>query len=403
MAESSTSKRRVPTTVFAGVAVIVIIILGGLAWSRAAPWQRKGPPLTVASWAPYWQPDTALGSFQGNSDLFADVSVVSFSAVAGNAIVPYEQMPADMISTFRAATTERNVPLIATIFDDSPSGAMAATLADPVSRSAHVQLIVSTVVDGGFDGVDLDYEKFAYTDDRQTWPTTRPNWIAFLTELSGALHGLGKQLIVSVPPVYDSGQTGSSGYWVYDHAAMGPLVDRIRVMAYDYSFAGGEPGPIAPIAWVEQLVGVLKAMVDPAKIDLGVPTYGYDWVLSVAGTCPADQTPENSAISNSRAARETTELGIIPIWDEVNAERKYDYVATLNGTDASGVATTCTVNRTVRYLDAQAVHRRAYLAHRNDLHGVALWALGNEDELTWEALRAARLGEATWPPAAATP
>ena len=115
------------------------------------------------------------------------------------------------------------------------------------------------------------------------------------------------------------------------------------------------------------------------------------------------RSPENSAISNSRAARETTELGIIPIWDEVNAERKYDYVATLNGTDASGVATTCTVNRTVRYLDAQAVHRRAYLAHRNDLHGVALWALGNEDELTWEALRAARLGEATWPPAAATP
>ena len=85
------------------------------------------------------------------------------------------------------------------------------------------------------------------------------------------------------------------------------------------------------------------------------------------------------------------------MWDEATAERTYDYVDTLTGADAAGVATTCTVARTVRYLDAQAVHRRAYLAHRNDLHGVALWALGNDDELTWDALRGARLGQQTWP------
>lgn len=397
MAESIPSKRRAPIAVVGGLIAIAAVVAGGLAWSRADSWERTGPPITVSSWAPYWQPDTALASFQANSDLFSDVSVVAYSTVAADSIVPYPTLPADMIATYRAATAERGVPLIATVFDDTPAGTMAAALADPAARTAHVGLLVALVNGGGFDGIDLDYEKFAFSDDRSTWATTRPNWIAFLTELSAALRPIGKQLIVSVPPVYDDGQTADSGYWVYDHAAMGPLVDRIRVMAYDFSYQGGDPGPIAPIDWVDRLVGAMVEMVDPAKIDLGVPTYGYDWVVSVTGTCPVDQVPETKGISIARANRESAARGVVPVWDEATAELRYDYAETLGGVDANGVDTTCTVQRTVHYLDARAVHQRAFLAHRNDLHGVALWALGNEDELTWEGLRAARLGVETWP------
>jgi spore germination protein YaaH len=47
--------------------------------------------------------------------------------------------------------------------------------------------------------------------------------------------------------------------------------------------------------------------------------------------------------------------------------------------------------------DARSVHRRAMLAYRNDFHGVALWALGNDDDATWDALGAAQRGEPTWP------
>ena len=51
------------------------------------------------------------------------------------------------------------------------------------------------------------------------------------------------------------------------------------------------------------------------------------------------------------------------------------------------------MSRTVRYPGADGAQRRAYIAHRNDLHGVALWALGNDDPATWAGIRAARLGE----------
>jgi spore germination protein YaaH len=385
------------TGLFATAALIVAVVAAAAAFSSTRDtWERRGPPIRVASWAPYWQPETALASFTDNSDLFADVSLVAYSALDATTIVTYDGLPDGTKETYRRATSAAGVPFVATIFDDSPSGTMAAVFADPTQRSAHVRTIVDLVVAGGYDGVDIDYEKFAFSDPRSTWATTRPNWIAFLTELDAALDPLGKLLIVAVPPVYDGGQTDASGYWVYDYAAMGAIVDRIRVMAYDYSYAGGSPGPIAPVEWVRGLVSAITELVPPEKVDLGIPTYGYDWVLSVEGVCPPDQTPETRAMSTVRAARTVAERGITPRWDPVTEERSFDYVDTLSGTDSAGTPVSCTVNRRVHYLDATAVHRRAWIAHRSDLHGVALWALGNDDALTWEGLRAARRGEADW-------
>ncbi|MEN9505985.1 MAG: hypothetical protein RI958_1911 [Actinomycetota bacterium] len=397
--------RRVPTRPLAIAAVGLVAIVGlsllGRALPRAETWERSAGAVLVSSWAPYWQPEASIESFRSNARLFSDVSVVAYSATSEDSIALYPQLSDTMIPSFREAARDAGVPVLATIFDDSPAGTMAAVLADPGRRTVHVDRIMEIVAAGGtdglgFDGVDLDYERFAFADGRSTWATTRPNWIAFLSELSTRLRPLGKLLVVSVPPVYDAGQTDASGYWVYDYAAMGPLVDRIRVMTYDYSIPAGAPGPIAPISWVEQVIESVTALVPPSKIHLGIPTYGYDWVVDVAGTCPADQTPESRAMSTARAARTVTERGLIAMWDDATAERRFDYVDELSGLDAQGSPTSCAVTRTVRYLDAEAIHRRTWLAHRSELHGVALWALGNDDDRTWDGIRAAVDGQPEW-------
>jgi spore germination protein YaaH len=400
MPETASSPRRARGVVLLGGLAVALVGALGFALTRDS-WSRSGPPIRVASWAPYWQPDASLASFTANSEMFGDLSVVAYSARGTTEVVPYEGLPETMIPTFRNAASAVGVLLIATVFDDSDAGVMAGILADPGTRSQHVQTLVALVTSGGtdglgFDGLDLDYEKFAFSDGRDTWAATSPNWITFLGELSTALHAIDKQLIVSVPPIYDDGSPADRGYWVYDYAGMAPLVDRIRVMAYDYSVASGEPGPIAPIQWVRDLVDAITELVPPEKIDLGIPTYGYDWVVGVQGTCPTDQQPDDKAMSTQRAARTVAERGITPVWNTETEERSFDYVDTLTGVDATGATVTCTVTRTVRYLDAVAVQRRAWVAHRNDLHGVALWALGNDDPLTWDGLRAARLGEEQW-------
>ena len=77
------------------------------------------------------------------------------------------------------------------------------------------------------------------------------------------LHDDGRTLTVSIPPVYDTGSTPDSGYWVYVYAAIAPHVDSIREMAYDYSTTS--PGPIAPLDWVQEAIdGTVAASGDPA-------------------------------------------------------------------------------------------------------------------------------------------
>lgn len=385
----------VAATAAIAIAGILAVLAVGLFWPRGSD-ARSGPPLAVSGWAPYWQPDSALESFTENSVGFSDVALVAFSARGVSEVVPYEGMAAGTIDLYRTATGNTRAGLIATVFDDSDRGEMAAILADPATRAQHVDTLVALVEDGDFDGLELDYEGFAFVDPRSTWEVTRPHWIALLTELRERLEPKGLALMVAVPPQYDDERADASGYWVYDYAAMGDIVDRIRIMAYDYSLA--DPGPVAPIDWVERVVEAATDLVDPSKLDLGIPTYGYEWATSRSGTCPADaDTRERRPISIARMGRVLEERSITPTWDEPTAEVQFDYTETLNGPDASGRSVTCTLTWSVYAPDAHSVHRRAMVAYSNDLHGVSLWALGNDDAATWDALDAARLGQADWP------
>jgi spore germination protein YaaH len=284
------------------------------------------------------------------------------------------------------------VAIVPSIRDLMEAGGMAAVLADPATRATHVDTIAEFADDGDYDGIDLDYEQFAFADGRDTWQATRPNWVAFVTELAERLHADGRTLTVSIPPLYDSDETADSGFWVYDHGAIAEVVDRIRIMAYDYST--GEPGPIAPLAWVEQAIeGTKKAVADDTKLVLGVPMYGYNWVVATEGTCPPTAEGRTGVTARSVddliARRDAT-----PLRDDASGEWTFTYE--LEVTDG---AMTCTQFREVHYVDADGARARIDLAREAELGGVALWALGYETDGTWvtidDAIRAGVAGTST--------
>ena len=74
------------------------------------------------------------------------------------------------------------ITVLPAIADGSGKGRMASTLADPALRAQHVADIVALVVANGYDGIDLDYEVFAFSDGSSSWGATQPNWTAFVTE-----------------------------------------------------------------------------------------------------------------------------------------------------------------------------------------------------------------------------
>jgi spore germination protein YaaH len=365
----------------AAIAALVVVGTGFVVNRSGTDTPPPKPVIPLDAWAPYWTLDTSTPVAEQRLGSMRDVSPFWFNATGVDAITIDPNADQAATDAFMQAAAQANVAVVPSIVDALPAGEMAAILADPALRSRHVAAIDTFAEAGDYDGIDLDYEQFAFADGRDTWASTRPNWVAFIEELGAALHADGRTLTVSIPPVYDAEQTVESGYWVYDYGAIAPHVDRIRVMAYDFSV--GDPGPIAPLEFVQRSIdGALATTGAPEKIVLGIPVYGRNWPVTVTGTCPADTVLEGTVSVNNRTVDELIALrSAAPVFDEVTGEWSFDYQL-----EFGDGATSCVQQRRVHYVDADGVRSRMDLARDNGLGGVALWAFGFEDAAVWDAI-----------------
>jgi hypothetical protein len=69
---------------------------------------------------------------------------------------------------------EAGLVVLPAIADASGKRRMARTLADPALRGQHVADLVALAVNSGYDGLDLDYENFAFSDGRSSWAGDSP-------------------------------------------------------------------------------------------------------------------------------------------------------------------------------------------------------------------------------------
>jgi HAD superfamily hydrolase (TIGR01509 family) len=363
----------------ASVLVLALAAVGAAATRRDSPPPPPPIDIPIDAWAPYWALPDAQQTLATNGRMLRQVSPFWYSAhdattitVDGN-LTP--QTTAAFISTARAAGAK----VVPSIVDAMPAGGMAAVLADPASRATHVATLADLAATNDFDGIDIDYEQFAFADDKATWATTRPLWIDFISELGKRLHADGRTLSVSVPHISDGGRTDDSGYWVYDYAGMAPHVDQIRIMAYDYST--NKAGPIAPLAFVEQSIAAAKKAVhDDHKLVLGIALYGYNWPIATVGTCPAEQEGKTS-VSQRNIDELLAKRTATPLFDPVTGESSFTYQ--LEVTDST---TTCTQTREVHYVDAEGARERIDLARRERLGAVSLWAIGFDSPATWQSI-----------------
>ena len=386
-----------------------------------------GGPKIITGWMPYWitsqSKPAGIASAVTNADVLKDVSPFWFSAVAGG--------PAGVTVKFNPnfGSAEANsawavgqlrgagLAILPSIADGSGKGRMAATLADPAKRAQHVADIVNLVTSRGYDGIDLDYETFAFTDGRASWPATQPNWTAFVTELSAALHAQGKLLSVTIPSPCDVANKcgGTNGYWVYNLPGIAAPADRIRVMTYDFHV--GSPGPIAPIGWVTASMQYAVTQAPANKLTVGVPAYGRTWTKKngssylLGGVCPPSassgsiHTAYNALTSSaSLTAAEIpaflTSIGKTPAdvqWDPVSQENWIEYDKSVNWTDASGAAQTCVAKRVMWWIGPQAALVRTQLVGQLGLNSAGFWTVGGEDPAMWPLLRgyAATMAPAT--------
>ena len=360
------------------------------------------PRKILTGWIPYYSMKTSLPAALNNADLIKEVmpfwytlkfngktkeAFVSDLYVRGNPSIPI----ANPLAAMRAA----GFLIIPTITDGTEKLVLSNLLANPTSRTQIAKTLHSYVMVNNFDGIDLDFEGFAFVDGNSTWAKTAPGWVALVKELSALLRADNKLLSVSTPYNFNPAER-QKGYTVYAWPQIAPFIDRLRIMTYDYSVS--KVGPIGPLAWTEKTVAYAASIMPASKVYLGLAGYGRDWVTKVEGVCPA---PFANAIKvGAKAAtfvmRDAAALAssykVTPVFDAKFGEATFTYTKSYEGTTADGRSTLCTATRTAWYQNAQSYKLRSELVAKYKLGGVTAWTLGMEEPLAMEAIRQTALG-----------
>jgi len=361
-----------------------------LIFSTLAPASANNPPRRILSgWLPDYSLSRNLPTVEGNLDLIRDISPFWYGLTGATTIKDKYALGRYTTpkTTVIARLKSNGLVLLPTITDDTKKLVLAGLLANPSTRSSIVQSIKDLVLRHNYDGIDLDFEVFYTQDGRSSWATTKPNWIAFIKELSTELRQQGKLLSVTTPPDF-APETKRAGNWVFSWAEIGPYIDRLRIMAYDFSTV--RPGPIGPLSWSEDAVKYAVTQMPASKVFLGIPGYGRDWITKVEGVCPKDFA--SSVVVGAKAAvvmRSAVELATSNnatiTYNPTHAESTFTYRKTY--VDPTNSASFCTATRTVWFPDEKSYTARTNLVGKYRIGGIAVWTFGMENTAAMTSVR----------------
>jgi len=257
-----------------------------------------------------------------------------------------------------AAARDHDLNIFATVTNSTSSGSVfsrdlaAAIMASPDRRRRFIDDVVTLVEDMGYDGVDLDWEDLK--------PADRSSFSFFVDDLADALHAKHRFLSIAVMP-----KTSEPGEWdnqkYADWSRIGKAVDEFKIMTYSYSGSWGDPGPQAPLAWVDHVLTFAERTVPPGKISMGLPFYGFDWHGGSVATVSAHRGASLAQTYDAAVGRDPS-----------------SQEATMTFTDGG-------VTHHVYFQDQTAVAAKlaALRSRHPKIAGVSAWVMGQEAPGFW--------------------
>ncbi len=171
--------------------------------------------------------------------------------------------------------------------------------------------LLATVQEKDFQGVDIDFEYIR--------PEDRLPFADFVADVRNLLSPYGYHVSVALAPKTSDTQAGLL-YEGKDYRLLGEVADSVLLMTYEWGYTYGPPMAVAPVNKVRQVVEYAVTRIDPSKIDLGIPNYGYDWTLPfVQGSSRA------TTVSNQEAVRIAIEADAPIQFDEVAMSPFFQY------------------------------------------------------------------------------
>lgn len=123
------------------------------------------------------------------------------------------------------------------------------------------------------DGIDIDLEK---GDGYSTHKASTQMFANIYNTVKG--YDSSKHMNICLPGMTSvNGSVGGENWCVY--ADLDKYCDTASIMSYGMAWAGSAPGPVSPRSWLEGIYDYASKVMNPKKVFLGMPTYGWNWQI----------------------------------------------------------------------------------------------------------------------------
>lgn len=232
--------------------------------------------------------------------------------------------------------------------------------------------------------VNLNFEYSGYTDE-----SVAPKYSEFVAFVNNYLDKKYGENYLVVAAYADSVVKSRAT----NIPQLASIVDGVFIMAYDYrTSASSLAGPHAPLEGKgtiseydvkSSVVDYLKYL-EPEQVILGVPYYGYNWVVENNGVQYAKKVDGNDLIgysisqSYSDIVETLIDKRIKVNWDEPSKTPYFSYISSETGSQ-----------RQVYFENKDSLRIKYRLAKDLDIAGVGIWALGYDGGYVdfWDLLR----------------
>lgn len=234
-------------------------------------------------------------------------------------------------------------------------------LSDAVLQGRVIEATMQTIQEKGYAGLDVDFE-YVYEEDRYLFAD-------FIRKLRMRLAPLDMEVFVAVAAKTSDDEKGvlTAGH---DYQALGEAADGVLLMTYEWGYRYGPPMAIAPIGNVRQVLDYAVTRMEPEKIFLGVPNYGYDWPL------PFEQgVTAAHSISNVEAITLAADNGVA-IDYSITSQAPFFYYEQEGTTHQ------------VWFEDAKSIRAKLELIAEYGLRGAGYWNLMRPFQANWSVLNA---------------
>ena len=304
---------------------------------------------------------------------------------------------APALSTVLSAAAQANPCALrfVTINDSTtPARVMAQILTQPAVMSAHVAAIAQLMAgEPDAAGLTLDYE---FSLPRSTadlavyaqvagWRNMSveqevnqltTDYTHFVQEVALAMHRQHRLLRVACL-VRDNdilaSELGNVAPYLLDYGQLARYADQLVLMAVDFHYSTGNPGPIAPLASVTQVADYVRSYGMPLnKLAVEVANYSYDWQVNAKGeiaTTTSGQVIPAQSLTPTQLAAAMKAGGWRRLGTQ-DGETKYGYTTTVSGK---------AVQHIVWDASTALSFKKAQLGKLLPGVSINIWQIGNND------------------------